>query len=97
MSTKPHVGVAETEMRAFHDAAYESQKDATVPADLADALAASPLAALAFESLGKTQKYAVILDLVTTRTTKTRSDHLRKAVSSQEARGVQDPRHPSPA
>lgn len=36
------------------DAAYESQKDATVPPDLAAALAASPRAARAFESLGRT-------------------------------------------
>ena len=42
------------------DAAYQSQRDATVPPDLATALAASPRAAQAFESLGKTGQYAVI-------------------------------------
>jgi uncharacterized protein YdeI (YjbR/CyaY-like superfamily) len=67
------------------DAAYESQALATVPPDLAAALAASPRAARAFESLSKTRRYAVIMDLVTTRTSKTRSAHLRKAMADLEA------------
>jgi uncharacterized protein YdeI (YjbR/CyaY-like superfamily) len=67
------------------DAAYESQALATVPPDLAAALAASPRAARAFESLSKTRRYAVIMDLVTTRTSKTRSAHLRKAMAALEA------------
>ncbi len=66
------------------DAAYASQKDATVPPDLAAALAESPRAAKRFESLSKTDQYAVILDLVTTRTAKTRSAHLRKAMAALE-------------
>jgi uncharacterized protein YdeI (YjbR/CyaY-like superfamily) len=68
------------------DAAYESQKDATVPADLADALAANPRAAEAFESLTRTRQYAVILDLITARTPETRSVHLRKAIAALGAR-----------
>jgi uncharacterized protein YdeI (YjbR/CyaY-like superfamily) len=68
-------------------AAYESQQDATVPSDLAVALRENRQAAQAFESLSKTDRYAVILDLVTTRTTETRSAHLRKAVAALEARG----------
>ena len=64
---------------------YESQALATVPPDLADALVASPRAARAFESLSKTRRYAVILDLVTTRTPRTRSAHLRKAIAALEA------------
>jgi uncharacterized protein YdeI (YjbR/CyaY-like superfamily) len=70
------------------DAAYESQKHATVPPDLAAALAASPRAAQAFASLSKTSQYAVILDLVTARTPRTRSAHLRKAMTALEARGA---------
>jgi uncharacterized protein YdeI (YjbR/CyaY-like superfamily) len=70
------------------DAAYESQSDATVPADLAAALAASPRAARAFESLSKTGRYAITLDLVTARTPKTRSAHLRKHMAALEARGA---------
>ena len=67
------------------EAAYASQKDATVPPDLADALTANPRAARAFEALGKTDQYAVILDLVTARTPSTRSAHLRKAIAALEA------------
>ena len=66
------------------DAAYESQKLATVPPDLARALADSPKAAAAFASLNKTSQYAVIFDLATTRTLKTRSVHLRKAIAALE-------------
>lgn len=61
-------------------AAYESQRTATVPADLAEALAASPRAALAFAALGRTQQYAVILKLITARTATARSAQLRRAV-----------------
>ena len=67
------------------DAAYQSQKEASVPPDLATALAANPGAASAFESLSKTGKYAVILDLVTARSAETRAARLRKALSSLEA------------
>lgn len=67
------------------DAAYESQKDATVPPDLAAALIENPRAAAAFEGLGKTDQYAVILDLVTARTPETRSTHLRKVIAALEA------------
>jgi uncharacterized protein YdeI (YjbR/CyaY-like superfamily) len=67
------------------DAAYESQRDATVPDDLAAALAASPRAARAFESLGRSRQYAVILDLVTARAPTTRAAHLRRAVAALES------------
>jgi uncharacterized protein YdeI (YjbR/CyaY-like superfamily) len=68
-------------------AAYESQQDATVPPDLATALRGNRRAAQTFESLSRTERYAVILDLVTTRTPDTRATHLRKAVAALEARG----------
>lgn len=69
------------------DAAYSSQKQATVPPDLAAALAASPVSASAFESLSKTKQYAVILDIVTARTPSTRAAHIRKAVAALETHG----------
>lgn len=69
-------------------AAYESQKEATVPPDLAAALTASPEAASAFESLSKTDRYAVILDIVTARNPPTRDAHLHKAVAALEARAA---------
>jgi uncharacterized protein YdeI (YjbR/CyaY-like superfamily) len=67
--------------------AYASQRNAIVPADLAAALAASPQAAQAFEALGKTQQYAVILKLVTARTATARTAQLRRAITALEARG----------
>ena len=70
------------------DAAYESQREATVPPDLAAALAASPLAATAFASLSKTSQYAVILDVVTARAPRTRAAHISKAIAELEARGA---------
>ena len=68
------------------DAAYESQKEATVPPDLAAALAANPRAGKAFEALSKTDRYAVILDIVTARSAQTRSAHVVRAVSALDAR-----------
>ena len=70
------------------DAAYESQREATVPPDLAAALAENPAAARGFGTLGRTAQYAVILDLVTTRTPATRDRHLRRAVAELAALGT---------
>jgi uncharacterized protein YdeI (YjbR/CyaY-like superfamily) len=71
------------------DAAYEPQREATAPSDLAAALAASPVAATAFAALSRTSQYAVILDVVTARAARTRADHIRKAIAALEARGAQ--------
>ena len=70
------------------DAAYQSQKEATVPPDLAAALVANPQAGKAFESLSKTEQYAVILDIVTARTGQTRAAHIHRAVAALDARGA---------
>ncbi len=61
-------------------AAYTSQRDASVPPDLVAALAASPRAAKEFDALGKTQRYAVILKLITARTATARGSQLRRAM-----------------
>ena len=66
-------------------AAYASQRDATVPPDLAAALAASPPAAQAFAALGRTRQYAVILQLATARTAKTRAARLHRALAALES------------
>lgn len=63
------------------DAAYVSQKEATVPPDLAAALAANHSAGAAFAALGRTDRYAVILDLATARTDAARARRLDRAVS----------------
>jgi len=67
------------------DAAYESQKEATIPPDLAAALGANLQAGKAFASLSKTDRYAVILDIVSGRTVQTRSAHILKAVAALAA------------
>jgi uncharacterized protein YdeI (YjbR/CyaY-like superfamily) len=69
-------------------AAYESQRNATVPPDLTAALAASPQAAQVFGALSKTQPYAVILKLITARTSTARTAQLRRAIAELEARGA---------
>jgi uncharacterized protein YdeI (YjbR/CyaY-like superfamily) len=69
-------------------AAYQSQRNATVPPDLAAALAASPQAAQAFDALGKTQRYAVILKLDTARAATARTARLRSAITALETRGA---------
>jgi uncharacterized protein YdeI (YjbR/CyaY-like superfamily) len=71
------------------DAAYQSQKEATVPPDLAAALAASPVASSAFDSLSRTAQYAVILDVVTARAEKTRAAHISKAIAALEVPDTQ--------
>lgn len=86
MRPSGHAEVEAAKADGRWDAAYESQKEATVPPDLAAALAANPRAARSFASLGKTSRYAVILDLVTARNPKTRAAHLRKAMTDLEAR-----------
>jgi uncharacterized protein YdeI (YjbR/CyaY-like superfamily) len=66
-------------------AAYESQRNATVPPDLAAALAASPQAAQAFGALSKTERYAMILKLITARTATASTAWLRRTMSALEA------------
>ncbi|MFB4426603.1 YdeI family protein [Streptomyces sp. QL37] len=63
------------------ESAYPSQKEATVPADLAAALAADPRAAERFERLGRTDRYLVILELLRARTPKLRAARLDRLVT----------------
>jgi uncharacterized protein YdeI (YjbR/CyaY-like superfamily) len=60
--------------------AYESQKTATVPPELAAALDANPEAKKAFEALDKTGRYLVILPLIQALTPETRQVRLDKAL-----------------
>ena len=73
------------------DAAYGSQRDASVPPDLAATLTGRPRAAQAFDSLSKSGQYAVILEVVTARTTRTRAAHLGKAITALEPRDADSP------
>lgn len=66
------------------DAAYASQKEAEVPPDLLAALNANPRAGGAFDGLNRTQRYAVILDVVTARNPATRARRVQRAVAALE-------------
>lgn len=69
------------------DAAYESQRNAEVPPELAEALADNAAAHAAFERLGRSERYAVMLPLLKARTTpKTRARVLARAVERLEGK-----------
>lgn len=55
------------------EAAYESQSNAEVPAELTAALAETPGAGAAFEKLGRTDRYQLMLGLLRARTPRGRS------------------------
>ncbi len=70
--------------------AYESQKAATVPPDLAAALDANPKAGKAFEALDKTGRYLVMLPLLqalTPENRKARLDKVLEMLSKSEKSG----------
>lgn len=74
------------------DAADASQRNAVVPDDLAAALAEHPRAAERFASLGKSERYAVILDVVTARTAATRIRRIDAAVARLRTKRKSAPR-----
>ena len=65
--------------------AYESAKNAAVPPDLAAALEQDDRARRFYESLGRTDRYAVILRLMTARTRETRAARLRRMIATLAA------------
>jgi uncharacterized protein YdeI (YjbR/CyaY-like superfamily) len=77
-------GLAEVE-RAKRDgrweAAYASQSRATVPPDLAKALAANPRAARFFETLESRNRYAVLFRVHTAKKAETRAMRIEKFVA----------------
>ncbi|MEV2250740.1 YdeI/OmpD-associated family protein [Streptomyces sp. NPDC050147] len=64
------------------EAAYASQRTATVPDDLTAALAANPAAREAFEALGKTDRYVVLHRLMTAKKPATRASRLERMVAT---------------
>jgi uncharacterized protein YdeI (YjbR/CyaY-like superfamily) len=79
-------------------AAYQSQRNATVPPDLAAALKRSRPARLAFAALGKTQRYLVIVKLLTARTAQARTAQLRRSLAELTgSRAARDPAGRRPA
>ncbi len=63
------------------DAAYEPQRTAQVPPDVVAALAANPAARDAFERLGRSERYAVILPMLKARTPEARAKVLTRQVA----------------
>ncbi|MFC8916891.1 YdeI family protein [Streptomyces sp. NPDC047821] len=72
-------------------AAYESQRTATVPPDLAAALQADPEAGRAFELLDRTGRYLLILPLLQAVTPEGRRARLDKALESLRSAGGSAP------
>ncbi|MET9430828.1 MULTISPECIES: YdeI/OmpD-associated family protein [unclassified Streptomyces] len=70
------------------EAAYASQRTATVPPDLAAALDADPDARRAFEALDKTGRYLLILPLLQAATPESRRARLDKALASLRTAGA---------
>jgi uncharacterized protein YdeI (YjbR/CyaY-like superfamily) len=64
------------------ETAYASQKNATAPPDLVEALDANPAARAFYETLSKSDQFAVYLRLVTARTEKTRLARLERMVAT---------------
>jgi len=77
------------------DAAYESQRTAAVPPDLAVALAENPVAATAFEALSKTDRYAVILPVLKARTPASRATRVERTVEQLRSDAPPAPGSPS--
>ena len=68
------------------DAAYESQRTAEVPADLTAALAADDAARAAFEALGRSERYAVMLPVLKAATSEARAREITRAVAALSGR-----------
>lgn len=83
-------GIAEVEAAKADgrwDAAYERQSTATVPPDLDAALAANPAAKAAFDQLGKSERYAVMLPVLKATTPAARAKAIGREVARLEGTG----------
>jgi uncharacterized protein YdeI (YjbR/CyaY-like superfamily) len=63
-------------------AAYQPQRDAVLPADLAQALASHADAKQVFEASTKTERYAIILTIETARTPAARNTKVERAIAT---------------
>ncbi|MGO3147930.1 MAG: YdeI/OmpD-associated family protein [Leucobacter sp.] len=63
------------------EAAYESQRSASVPAELTAALEDNPLASAAFDGLSRSERYLLILPLLKAYTPETRASALARVVT----------------
>jgi uncharacterized protein YdeI (YjbR/CyaY-like superfamily) len=81
-------GVHAAQVDGRWEAAYESQKRATVPAEVSAALADNAPARVAFDALDKTAQYLLYLPVLQARTAKARAARVEKLVSLLEAGGT---------
>jgi uncharacterized protein YdeI (YjbR/CyaY-like superfamily) len=79
--------VAAAEADGRWEAAYASQRDAEVPPDLTAALRENPRARAAFESLGRTERYQIVLGLLKARTERTRKARLERTLAALASGG----------
>ncbi|MFD0589353.1 YdeI family protein [Paenibacillus sp. GCM10027627] len=70
------------------DAAYESQRSATIPPDFAAALEQHEGAHKAYSLLDKTAQYAILLPLLKATTAKSRAAQLQKAITTLEVNNL---------
>ena len=68
------------------DAAYASQRTAEVPDELEAALAADPAARAAYDALGRSERYAVMLPVLKATTDAARAREVARAVARLSAR-----------
>jgi uncharacterized protein YdeI (YjbR/CyaY-like superfamily) len=64
------------------DAAYERQRTATIPQDLADALACNETARARYDELDRTRQYALFLRLMKARTPQSRVVQLHQIIAA---------------
>jgi uncharacterized protein YdeI (YjbR/CyaY-like superfamily) len=62
------------------DAAYESQRTARLPDDLAAAIAAHPVARATYDALGRSERYSVMLPVLSATTAEARAREVARAV-----------------
>jgi uncharacterized protein YdeI (YjbR/CyaY-like superfamily) len=67
------------------DAAYESQRNAGMPPDLAAALAQNERAKRAFDQRNKSGQYAIILPILTAATASSRAIRVQRAITTLKA------------
>lgn len=85
MRTPGQVAIDAAKADGRWESAYASPKNATVPPELEAALKKNAKAKAFYESLNKTNKYAVIWRLATAKTDKTKTARLQKILAMLEA------------
>ena len=85
MKAPGHAEIHRAQEDGRWDAAYESQKSATIPQDLAAVLEQHEQAKQAFIQLDKTSQYAILLPLLKVTSAKSRTAQLQKAITKLES------------